>query len=152
MANIVQVLSRCLTTRIIVLDQASLATLQIFYSIINIHHVDYLKLIWDGTHRKPSIHRTPNPKRIQNKNGEQASVESSATLLKLKFKIQPQQPNPFIPVPTYTKIERDQLTKAQQVRLAKAESDKEDEARENIKLVKEYVLAEEVDKLVEGEE
>ncbi|GJQ94436.1 hypothetical protein Tco_0005575 [Tanacetum coccineum] len=105
-----------------------------------------------GTHRKPSTHRTPNPKRIQNKNREQASGESSATLPKLKFKIQPQQPNPLIPVPTYTEIERDQLTKAQQVSLAKAESDKEDEARDNIKLVKEYVLAEEVDKLESLEE
>ncbi|GJY64109.1 hypothetical protein Tco_0465569 [Tanacetum coccineum] len=41
-----KVLSRCLTTRITELDQASLV--QIFYSIINGCHVDYAKLIWDG--------------------------------------------------------------------------------------------------------
>ncbi|GJV79542.1 hypothetical protein Tco_1515412 [Tanacetum coccineum] len=76
---------------------------------------------------KPSIPRTPNPKCIPEKKGKQASGESSAPILKMKFKIRAQQLDLLIRVPT-------------------------SEERENIKLVKEVVLEEEVDKIVEGDE
>ncbi|GJU92318.1 hypothetical protein Tco_1304741, partial [Tanacetum coccineum] len=69
----------------------------------------------------------------------------------MKFKIRAQQPDPIAPIPTIADIEKDHLTEAQVI-LALAESAKEAEARENVKLVKEVVLNEEVDKLVEGDE
>ncbi|GJW24698.1 hypothetical protein Tco_0038509 [Tanacetum coccineum] len=105
-----------------------------------------------GTHRTLSVPWSPKPKRIPKKKGEQVSGVSSAPKPKLKFKIRAQQPVPIAPIPTTADIEKDHLTEAQQVILALAESAKEAEARENVKLVKEVVLNEEVDKLVEGDE
>nr|GEW85664.1 hypothetical protein [Tanacetum cinerariifolium] len=102
------------------------------------------------TYRTLSSSRSPKPKRTLKKKGEQVSGEFSEPKKMLKLKIKTKKSDLVTLVPTAVEIEKDQLTEAEQVSYALAVSAKEAEESENVKLVKEVVFDQEVDKLLEA--
>ncbi|GKC39351.1 hypothetical protein Tco_1051735, partial [Tanacetum coccineum] len=105
-----------------------------------------------GIISKPSAPRSPNLEKASKKKGKQIVGESSEPKKSLKIWIKQRQPDMSIHVPTVTDIERDQLMKVTQLSLAEAETAKEYEVKQNVALVDISILAEDVEKLVEGDE
>ncbi|GJW66437.1 hypothetical protein Tco_0120861 [Tanacetum coccineum] len=102
--------------------------------------------------RTISTPRMPKTKRTSPKKKEKVIGESSEPRKPLRIKLITKRPDRLISIPTYTKIEKEHLTKAEQISLVEAESAKEAKAKENIASVKKAIIAEEVDKMVDGEE
>ncbi|GKE72321.1 hypothetical protein Tco_1534362, partial [Tanacetum coccineum] len=105
-----------------------------------------------GMNRTLSTPRTPKSKRTSPKKKEKVVGESSKPRKPLRIKLITKRPDRLISIPTYTKIEKEHLTKAEQISLAEAESAKEAKTKENIASVEKAIIVEEVDKMVDREE
>ncbi|GJY86337.1 hypothetical protein Tco_0500363 [Tanacetum coccineum] len=70
-----------------------------------------------GTHRTFSAPRSPKPKRIHKKKGDQVIGESSETRKRLKIKITTKKPDHVAPVSTTSELEKYHLIEAEQVSL-----------------------------------
>ncbi|GJT08469.1 retrovirus-related pol polyprotein from transposon TNT 1-94 [Tanacetum coccineum] len=99
-----------------------------------------------GTHRTPSAPRSPNPE----KDAGESSDSKRSTVIRLRI---PQRRStrltPPVPVPTVDEADDMILQDTLQVSLADQKSREEQEARENVELVKEHLASEEIDKIVE---
>ncbi|GKA43757.1 hypothetical protein Tco_0736481 [Tanacetum coccineum] len=163
--------SRCLTTRITRLDQASMATLHIFYLIINKGHVDYAKLIFDASGNVDEMGiRILNELLTKDIRGIAAyklydddfsgiqvpmtqpspAVSTHETCRKPNI---PRTPNlKCIPKKEREQAQRESSAPIPKLNYAEAISAKEAEEKENLVKVKKAILVEEVDKIVEGYE
>ncbi|GJZ10567.1 hypothetical protein Tco_0545326 [Tanacetum coccineum] len=102
-----------------------------------------------GTHRTTTSPRTPNPKTAE---GESSAHE---VLLSLDFSIPPRRSTRLTPptlIPTTDEADDLILQDTLQVSLAEQKSREELEATQNVEKVKEHLMAEEIEKLVEGSE
>ncbi|GKF61470.1 hypothetical protein Tco_0181524, partial [Tanacetum coccineum] len=104
------------------------------------------------TPRTLSAPRSPKPQRSSQKKKGKVIEESSELRKPLRIKLTTKRPDPIIPVPTYSEVEYDQLTEAQQVSIAATVNAKELEEKENVATVEKAIMAEEVNKLVKGDE
>nr|GEV21549.1 DNA-directed DNA polymerase [Tanacetum cinerariifolium] len=155
-----KVVNKCTTSRMSGHDQTKLNVLQMFHVIVNNCHVDYARLIW--TNFIFQVMQYPRftkliitdllekylsiPKML---NGPYHTVMDD-TLLSQMYTTGDLHVL-TTPIPTVTIVERDQLIEVTQVSLAEAKSTNEYEVQQNIYLVKSLILAEDVEKLVEGE-
>ncbi|GJS67357.1 retrovirus-related pol polyprotein from transposon TNT 1-94 [Tanacetum coccineum] len=100
-----------------------------------------------GTHRKTSAPRTPNPIVAE---GE-SSAPRKSTVIRLRIPLR-RSTRLTPPTPILATDEADDLILLDtlQVSLAKQKSRKELEAKENVEKVKEHLIAEEIEKLIEG--
>ncbi|GKC56140.1 hypothetical protein Tco_1083738 [Tanacetum coccineum] len=101
--------------------------MQMMYCFINNIHVDYAELLWEGLHYSHLL-RFRIPQR-------------RSTRL-----------TPPAPVPTIDKADEMILQDTLQVSLAEHKSREEQEARENMELVKKHLASVEIEKMVEGPE
>ncbi|GJZ04105.1 hypothetical protein Tco_0537380 [Tanacetum coccineum] len=100
-----------------------------------------------GMHRTTSAPRTPTPVVAE---GE-SSAQRRSTVIRLR--IPPRRSTrltPPTPISTAVEAEDIVLQDTLQVSLAEQKSHDEDESRENVEQVKEHLMAEEIEKLVEG--
>ncbi|GKC91676.1 hypothetical protein Tco_1152325 [Tanacetum coccineum] len=100
-----------------------------------------------GTHRTPSVPRSPNPK--------MDIVESSALKrsIVIRFRLPKRRSTcltPPAPVPTIDKAYEMLLQDTLQVSLAEHKSREDQEARENVELVNKHLASEEIEKMIEG--
>nr|GEY11836.1 retrovirus-related Pol polyprotein from transposon TNT 1-94 [Tanacetum cinerariifolium] len=86
------------------------------------------------------------------KKGKQIVGESSTPKKSLKFRIKQRQHDPSAPIPMVFDIERDQLIEATQLSLAEAKTAKEYKAQQNVAIFESSILAEDFEKIVEGED
>ncbi|GJU55204.1 hypothetical protein Tco_1228918, partial [Tanacetum coccineum] len=102
-----------------------------------------------GTHRKPSAPRSPNPATEI----AESSVPKRSTMIHFLLPSrQSTRLTPPVPVPSAEKANKMILQDMIQVSLAEHKSREEQEARENVALVYEHLAAEEIEKLVEDPE
>ncbi|GJX38379.1 hypothetical protein Tco_0251682 [Tanacetum coccineum] len=146
-----KVLMRCLTSSIMSIDQPPLAIMKMFYCIINNVYVDYVALIWEGTHRTNSAPRSPNLQNTLKKKKESGTRELSVPKNPLKIKIRRRQSDPKAPILTVEQIDLDNMTMAQLLSYTLAKSTQEAYAQVNVKLVEQHLLDEDVNKIVEGD-
>nr|GEU47435.1 retrovirus-related Pol polyprotein from transposon TNT 1-94 [Tanacetum cinerariifolium] len=124
-----KIFSKCLTTRVTGWDQPPLQIMQMMYCFINNIHVDYAELLWEGIHYS-LLHSTSS-----------------------------------IPYPRFTKIiighymtnfpeisRRARDKWMQQSQVLQHDQLQEQEAKENVVLVKEHLASVEIEKMVEGQE
>ncbi|GKE19042.1 hypothetical protein Tco_1426619 [Tanacetum coccineum] len=100
-----------------------------------------------GTHRITSAPRTPNPEIAE---GESSAPQRSTVI---RIRIPPRRSTrltPPTPIPTTDEADDLVLQDTLQVSLAEQKSHKELEATQNVEKVKEHLMAEEIEKLVEG--
>nr|GEY98644.1 hypothetical protein [Tanacetum cinerariifolium] len=101
-----------------------------------------------GTHRTPSAPRSPNPKA----DAAESSALTRSTMIRLCF---PQRRSicltPPAPVPTVDKADELILQDTLQVSLAEHKSRQEQEAKENMVLVDEYLASVEIEKMVRAQ-
>ncbi|GJX96322.1 hypothetical protein Tco_0352120 [Tanacetum coccineum] len=102
-----------------------------------------------GTHRTLSAPRSPNPKMDK----AESSAPKRSTVIRFRL---PERRSthltPPAPVPTVDKADEMILQDTLQVSLAEHKSREEQEARENVELVKEHLASVEIEKMVEGSE
>ncbi|GKD87501.1 hypothetical protein Tco_1358655, partial [Tanacetum coccineum] len=102
-----------------------------------------------GTHRTPSVPRSPNP----NMDAGVSSAPKRSTMICFCI---PQRRStrltPPAPVPTVDKADEMILQDTLQVSLAEHKSREEQEARENVELVNKHLASVEIEKMVEGPE
>ncbi|GJW39559.1 hypothetical protein Tco_0065404 [Tanacetum coccineum] len=106
------------------------------------------------THRTPSAPRTPNP----NVNEGESSAQQSLTIIKLR--IPPRRstrntpPTPISTTPISTAAEVEDITLRDTIQLSIDEQKSRDdlESQQNVEKVKERLVAEEIEKMVEGTE
>ncbi|GJU71199.1 hypothetical protein Tco_1262604 [Tanacetum coccineum] len=165
-----KVLNRCTTSRMSRYDQTKLNVLKMFHVILNKRHVDFYpsipKRVDEPYHNISddtpiSMMFTTGdllaaiplriPDDLLTKDIRQIEAYKSMILI-TRFKNVTKKADPIILVPTVPEIKYDQLTKAQQVSIVMDKSDKEVEAKENIATVEKAIMAEEVKKLVEGDD
>ncbi|GJW49899.1 hypothetical protein Tco_0091250 [Tanacetum coccineum] len=102
-----------------------------------------------GTHRTTSAPRTPNPDITE---GE-SSAPQKATVIRLRIPLRRStRLTPPTPIPTSDEANDIILQDTIQLSLAEYKSNKELEAKQNKEKVKEHLMAEEIEKLVEGTE
>ncbi|GJT94409.1 hypothetical protein Tco_1089927 [Tanacetum coccineum] len=96
--------------------------------------------------------RTPNPDVVQKRKrkGKQATGESSSPRLSLKIRIRQQKSTSTTPLPPSDDQERDDIIEATQLGLVLDKTTKVYEEQHNVAIVKEKLLDEDVEKLVEG--
>ncbi|GJZ93696.1 hypothetical protein Tco_0665899 [Tanacetum coccineum] len=99
-----------------------------------------------GTHRKTSAPRTPNPEVTK---GE-SSAQRKPTVI--RFRLPPKQQDPETPIPTSAEIDITNLDETIQMSIATQCSIKDYEAQQNVAKVKEHMVDEELDQLPEGAE
>nr|GEW91805.1 hypothetical protein [Tanacetum cinerariifolium] len=100
-----------------------------------------------GAHRTTSTPRTPNPETVK---GELSAPQKS-TIIRLR--IPPRRSTritPPTPIPTTNEADDLVLQDTLQVSLAEQKSRKELEAKQNVEKVKEHLMDEEIENLVEG--
>ncbi|GJU11831.1 hypothetical protein Tco_1134227 [Tanacetum coccineum] len=102
-----------------------------------------------GTHRTLSAPRSPNPK--MDKAESSAPKRSTVICFRLPER-RSTRLTPPAPVPTVDKADEMILQDTLQVSLAEHKSREEQEARENVELVKEHLASVEIEKMVEGSE
>ncbi|GJV15642.1 hypothetical protein Tco_1360965 [Tanacetum coccineum] len=104
------------------------------------------------THRTPRATRTPNPDVVQKRKrkGKQAIGESSSPRLSLKIRIRQQKSTSTTPLPPSDDQETDDIIEATQLGLVLDKTTKVYEEQHNVAIVKEKLLDEDVEKLVEG--
>ncbi|GKB87937.1 hypothetical protein Tco_0960209 [Tanacetum coccineum] len=102
-----------------------------------------------GTHRTPSVPRSPNP----NKEAAESSAPRRSTVIRLRIpERRSTRLTPPAPVPNVDKADEMILQDTLQVSLAEHKSREEQEARENVALVDEHLASEEIEKMVDGQE
>ncbi|GKA76862.1 hypothetical protein Tco_0783323 [Tanacetum coccineum] len=102
-----------------------------------------------GTHRKPSAPRSPNP----NKEAAESSAPRRSTVIRLRIPERRSTPlTPPSPVPNVDKADEMILQDTLHVSLAEHKSREEHEARENVALVDEHLASKEIEKMVDGQE
>ncbi|GJV72413.1 hypothetical protein Tco_1492408 [Tanacetum coccineum] len=102
-----------------------------------------------GTHRTPSAPRSPNPKM----DTTESSAPKRSTVIHFRLpERRSTRLTPPAPVPTVDKADEMILQDTLQVSLAEHKSREEQEARENVELVKEHLASVEIEKMVEGSE
>ncbi|GKF24475.1 hypothetical protein Tco_0076797 [Tanacetum coccineum] len=100
-------------------------------------------------HRTLSSPRSPNPKM----DTSESSAPKRSTVIHFHLpERRSTYPTPPAPVPTIDKADEMILQDTLQVSLAKHKSQEEQEARENMELVKEHLASVEIEKMVEGSE
>ncbi|GJT44452.1 hypothetical protein Tco_0953167 [Tanacetum coccineum] len=102
-----------------------------------------------GTHRTPTAPRSPNPKMDTAESG--APKRSTVIHFRLPER-RSTRLTPPAPVPTIDKADKMILQDTLQVSLAEHKSREEQEARENVELVKEHLASVEIEKMMEGSE
>ncbi|GKB94413.1 hypothetical protein Tco_0980550 [Tanacetum coccineum] len=102
-----------------------------------------------GMHRTPSAPRSPNPKM----DTAESSAPKRSTVIRFRLpERRSTRLTPPAPVPTVDKADEMILQDTLQVSLAEHKSREEQEARENVELVKEHLASVEIEKMVEGSE
>ncbi|GJV03053.1 retrovirus-related pol polyprotein from transposon TNT 1-94 [Tanacetum coccineum] len=97
----------------------------------------------------PSVPRSPNP----NKEATESSAPRRSTMIRLRIpKRRSTRLTPPALVPNVDKADEMILQDTLQVSLAEHKSREEQEARENVALVDEYLASEEIEKMVDGQE
>nr|GEU32981.1 retrovirus-related Pol polyprotein from transposon TNT 1-94 [Tanacetum cinerariifolium] len=170
---------RCLTTRVTGHDQPPLQIMQILYCFVNNIHVDYAELLWEGLHyalKNPST-QNPYPRFTKIIVGHYMTA-----FLEISYKAHdktlsvPRSPNPecalrksivirlcipqrrstrltpTTPILTTTEANDIILQDTIQLSLAEQKSHDELEVKQNVQKVKEHLIVEEIEKLVEGAE
>ncbi|GJV65831.1 hypothetical protein Tco_1476659 [Tanacetum coccineum] len=136
--------SRCLTTRVTSYDQPAVQIMQMLYCFVNRIHVDYAKLLWEGVYYSLKNPTTLIPYPIFTK----LIVRKSKGIVGMK-------------IPSWMITDEMKLTKNYRlyaednqvlhgVSLAEQKSHEELKATQNVEKVKENLIAEEIEKLVEG--
>nr|GEY05425.1 hypothetical protein [Tanacetum cinerariifolium] len=145
---------RCLTTRVTGYDQPSLQIMQMLYCFVSDIHVDYAELLWEGFHYSLTNPTTmiPYPRFTK-------LIVSHYMTAFLEISRQAHD--------RYHNLADDVMIKASsihgraddlilqdtlQVSLAEQKSREELEATQNVKKVKEHLIAEEIEELVKGSE
>ncbi|GKB77461.1 hypothetical protein Tco_0944356 [Tanacetum coccineum] len=108
-----------------------------------------------GTHRTPRATRTPNPDNViqkRKRKGTQAARETSSPRKSLKIRFKQQKPTSTTPLPPSDYRECDEIHEATQLSLALDKTAKAYEEQQMVVAVKQHMLDEDVEKLVEGEE
>ncbi|GJV06824.1 hypothetical protein Tco_1344480 [Tanacetum coccineum] len=100
-----------------------------------------------GTHRKPSAPRSPNPKM------DEAKLSAPKWSTVIHFRLPERRSThltPPAPVPTIDKADKMILQDTLQISLAEHKSREEQEARKNVELVNKHLASEEIEKMIEG--
>ncbi|GJT13971.1 hypothetical protein Tco_0861013 [Tanacetum coccineum] len=98
-----------------------------------------------GTHRTPSVPRSPNPKM----DAAESSAPKRSTMIHFRLpKKRSTRLTPPAPVPTIDKADEIILKDSLQVSLAEHKSREEQEARENVELVNNHLASKEIEKML----
>ncbi|GKA39468.1 hypothetical protein Tco_0732019 [Tanacetum coccineum] len=165
-----------MTTRVTGWDQPPLQIMQMMYCFVNNIHVDYAELLWGGLHY--SLHHSttfiPYPRftkiiigyymtnfpEILRRARDRYHKLNDDDVFGLDVPLTQSLPTestqgthrhlaPLAPVPTVDEADDMILQDTIQVSLAEQKSREEQEARENMELVKEHLAAKEIEKMVE---
>nr|GEX61095.1 hypothetical protein [Tanacetum cinerariifolium] len=166
-----KIFSKCLTTHVTGWDQPPLQIMQMMYCFINNIHVDYAELLREGfhyslkhpttlimyprftkiigRHRTLSASRSPKPKMDVG----DSSVQKKSTIIHLCLRFR--RSTRLTPPTSVLMIDEANdmiLQDTIQLSLIEQKSQKELEAKKNVKLVKKHLASEEIEKLVKGTE
>ncbi|GJY99198.1 retrovirus-related pol polyprotein from transposon TNT 1-94 [Tanacetum coccineum] len=150
-----KIFARCLTIRVTGHDQPPLQIMQMLYCFINNIHIDYAELLWEGLHyalKNPSTqipyprftkiivghYMTEFPEISRRARNKYHNLEDDA-MVKNIFNSGKHKDGVGIKIPNTI-----------QLSLAEQKSHDELKAKQNVQQVEEHLIAEEIEKLVEG--
>ncbi|GKD72164.1 hypothetical protein Tco_1330446 [Tanacetum coccineum] len=156
--------SRCLITRVTSYDQPPLQILQMLYCFVNNIHVEYADLLWEGLHyslEHPSTlipyprftklivshYMTAFPEISQRVRDKYHNLEDDEMCLRQSTRL-----TPPTPIPATTEAEDIILQDTIQLSIVEQKIQDELEANQNVEKFKDYLIADEIEKLIEGTE
>ncbi|GJT53373.1 hypothetical protein Tco_0988427 [Tanacetum coccineum] len=96
-----------------------------------------------GTHRTPSVPRSPNPVTTE----RETSAPRKSTIIRFRV---PRRQDPKTIIPTAAKVDLTNMEATKQISIATKQSLDDLEAQQNVKQVKEHMMDEELDHLLDG--